>query len=38
MKLFWYSQYVNDLLQQSQSYATIKHIEQITIENHILSP
>lgn len=38
MKLFWYSQYVNDLLQQPQSYATIKHIEQITIENHILSP
>ncbi|MDZ7318220.1 MAG: T9SS type A sorting domain-containing protein [candidate division KSB1 bacterium] len=38
VKLFWYAQYVNELLQQPQSYATIKYIEQITVENHILSP
>lgn len=38
VKRFWYSQYVNELLQQPQSYATIKYIEQITVENHILSP
>jgi hypothetical protein len=38
VKKFWYSQYINELLLQPQSYAIINYIEQITVENHILSP
>lgn len=38
MKTFWYAQYINELLQQPQSYATINYITQLAVENHILSP
>jgi hypothetical protein len=38
VKTFWYAQYINDLLQPPQSFATIKYIEQLSVENHILSP
>ena len=38
VKKFWYAQYINDLLQPPQSFATIKYIEQLSVENHILSP
>lgn len=39
VKQFWYAQYIiNDLLPQPQSYSTIKYIEQLSIENQILTP
>ena len=38
VKTFWYAQYIDNLLKQPQSYATIKYIEQLSVENHILSP
>ncbi|NOY60405.1 MAG: T9SS type A sorting domain-containing protein [Calditrichaeota bacterium] len=39
VKTFWYAQYIiNQLLAQPQSYETIKYIEQLSIENRVLTP
>lgn len=39
VKQFWYAQYIiNELLPQPQSYSTIKYIEQLSVENQILTP
>jgi len=35
---FWYACYVENLLMQPQSYATIKYIEQISVEKRLLTP
>lgn len=35
---FWYARYVENLLLQPQSYATIKYIEQISTEKRLLTP
>lgn len=39
VKTFWYAQYIiNQLLAQPQSFATIKYIEQLSVENRVLTP
>lgn len=39
VKTFWYAQYIiNQLLAQPQSYETIKYIEQLSVENRVLTP
>jgi hypothetical protein len=35
---FWYARYVENLLLQPQSYATIKYIEQVSVEKRLLTP
>jgi len=35
---FWYARYVENLLLQPQSYATIKYIEQASVEKRLLTP
>ena len=38
-KTYWYSHYIRDnLLEQPQTYETIKYIEQLAVENNILTP
>jgi hypothetical protein len=38
-RLFWYGDYImNDLFLQPQSYATIKYIEELSAQNHLITP